>query len=202
MGVLLASAVASAQTDFGKSMSVPAGSGLNIPPSAMPSANKASIFDPVSKPGTIETDAPNINFGKPKEAFANPNEKVLEKLNAKNTEVDTAIRKDQDMGQVKTASKSVHITYRDHEFPDGDVCQVLVNGVIVMNRIYLESDAQSFDIVLLPGFNKIDFVALNQGESGPNTAEFEVYDESNKLIAGNRWNLATGFKASIIVVKE
>ena len=52
------------------------------------------------------------------------------------------------------------------------------------------------------GFNKIDFVALNQGTSGPNTAAFSVFDDSGRLITSNEWNLTTGIKASIVVIKE
>ena len=52
------------------------------------------------------------------------------------------------------------------------------------------------------GFNKIDFLALNQGESGPNTAAFTVYDENGIMITSNEWNLLTGVKASIVVLRE
>jgi hypothetical protein len=134
--------------------------------------------------------------------FVNPNADVVERLNQKPKETDTAIRRDQFMGEIKTKTHSVRVLYRDHEAPDGDVCQVLVNEVVVRPRIYLESMAQSFEIVLVDGINRIDFVALNQGESGPNTAEFEVYDEEGHLLGGNKWNLATGFKATIIVTKQ
>jgi hypothetical protein len=44
--------------------------------------------------------------------------------------------------------------------------------------------------------------ALNQGTSGPNTAAFSVYDDSGNLITSNEWNLTTGIKATIVVVKE
>jgi hypothetical protein len=61
---------------------------------------------------------------------------------------------------------------------------------------------KTFSIDLIVGFNKIDFVALNQGESGPNTAEVRVFDDEGKLVGANRWNLATGVKATYIIVKE
>ena len=47
------------------------------------------------------------------------------------------------------------------------------------------------DVKLLDSFNKIDFVALNQGESGPNTAEVRVYDDDANVMMSNLWNLAT-----------
>ena len=58
------------------------------------------------------------------------------------------------------------------------------------------------DVKLLEGFNKIDFVALNQGDSGPNTAEVRVYDDNGNVMMSNLWNLATGSKATFIVVKQ
>jgi hypothetical protein len=54
----------------------------------------------------------------------------------------------------------------------------------------------------LKGFNKIDFEALNQRSSGPNTAEFQIYDDNGGLISASQWNLGTGFKATIVVTKN
>ena len=51
-------------------------------------------------------------------------------------------------------------------------------------------------------WHKIDFVALNQGDSGPNTAELRIYDDNDILISSNQWNLATGAKATLIIVKQ
>jgi hypothetical protein len=66
----------------------------------------------------------------------------------------------------------------------------------------LETNFKSFLLTLQPGFNTIDFVALNEGESGPNTAEFKVIDDNGMTITHNYWNLNTGVKASIIIYKE
>jgi hypothetical protein len=71
-----------------------------------------------------------------------------------------------------------------------------------MGSILLEESFKGVNIELEEGFNRIDFIALNQGESGPNTAELKVYTHSGKLVGSNRWNLATGVKATYIVVKE
>ena len=61
---------------------------------------------------------------------------------------------------------------------------------------------KKLDVELIKGFNKIDFVALNQGSAGPNTAEVRVYDDQGRLMMANLWNLATGTKATFIVVKD
>ena len=191
-----------AQPDFGgKSFSLPSGSGLSVPSSPLPSTNSASIFDVDKKPGIIAAPEPNINFGKAN-PFANPNEQYLEKLNKKEGDAYTVIRKNQYMGDVKTKAGSVRVVYRDYEYPDGDMIKVLVNDVVFLPRIMLDSDKQGFELTLTPGFNKIDFEALNQGSSGPNTAQFEIYDDKGGLISSNQWNLATGFKATVIVIKE
>ena len=85
---------------------------------------------------------------------------------------------------------------------DGDLVRIYLNGEVIKTQVYLDSNFQGFEITLKKGFNKIDFEALNQGDSGPNTAEFRVYDDQKKLISGSEWNLGTGFKATIIIVKE
>ena len=55
---------------------------------------------------------------------------------------------------------------------------------------------------LSEGKNTVDIIALNQGESGPNTAEFVVYDDKGKVISSKEWNLLTGVKATIIFNNE
>ena len=68
--------------------------------------------------------------------------------------------------------------------------------------IYISTQVFQVLNFLLQGFNKIDFTALNQGSSGPNTAELRVFDDSNLLISSNQWNLSTGATATFIVVKK
>lgn len=117
-------------------------------------------------------------------------------------ESNEAYRGNQFFGEVKSKSKYVQIMARDFEYADGDRIKVLVNDVTVVPEITLTNDFKGITITLQEGFNKIEFEALNQGTSGPNTAEFRIYDDKETQISGNQWNLATGFKASIIVVKD
>ena len=84
----------------------------------------------------------------------------------------------------------------------GDLIKVEVNENIVMPAILLTEKAKGFKLDLNSGFNVVDFVALNQGTSGPNTAEIIVYDDQGKLVGTNRWNLATGVKATYIIYKK
>ena len=147
----------------------------------------------------------------PKEEFGNPGELYMKQINKnlenlKLSEKEVALRNgsttDQYFGDFKTTSKFVNVVYRDHGYTDGDIIQVRVNDDITHARVFLTGGFKGFKLDLKKGFNKIDFLALNQGESGPNTAEFKVIDDSGIVISQNRWNLATGVKATIIVVKE
>ena len=196
-----------AQPDTGRDVvKAPAGSGLVIPPDPAPSTSGStvspSIFDDnFKRPGTFTAPEINRNFGNP-EIFANPGDRQVEKLNKKHGEVATAIRKNQSYGDVKTTGSTVTIRYRDHGEPDGDLIQIFVNEGVARSSVLLDTGFQGFKLNLEKGFNKVDFVALNQGTSGPNTAEFEVIDDKGIVISSHQWNLATGFRASIIVVKQ
>jgi len=78
----------------------------------------------------------------------------------------------------------------------------MVNDEIVVQNLTLDSRFRGINLKLGEGFNKIDFIALNQGDSGPNTAELRIYDDNKNLISSNQWNLATGAKATLIIVKK
>ncbi len=109
---------------------------------------------------------------------------------------------DQYLGDVKTNAKFVGIVCRDHEYVDGDRVRIYLNGNVVEPNILLTGGYKGININLTEGFNRLDFEALNQGSSGPNTAQVIVTDEAGEIIHNNRWNLSTGSKASLIVVKE
>jgi hypothetical protein len=132
-----------------------------------------------------------------------PGLKFEKKLNNSNgVETTKVYRGNQFLGEFRTKTKEVRIVYRDHQYVDGDVIRIWVNGKVAVYEVFLNAEFQGIDLPLVSGFNKIEFEALNQGTSGPNTAEFHVYDEKSVLISANQWNLATGFKASVIMTKE
>ncbi|HAV54533.1 MAG TPA: hypothetical protein DCX41_06340 [Aequorivita sp.] len=110
--------------------------------------------------------------------------------------------KDQYLGDFKTKAKKATFMYRDHEFVDGDMIRIYVNGEIAIPRARLEGSFRGFDLPLQDGFNKVDFEALNQGTSGPNTAQLNIYGEVGNLLASYEWNLLTGNKATAIIVKQ
>lgn len=111
-------------------------------------------------------------------------------------------KSDQYLGDFKSNTEFVHLVYRDHESVDGDLVRVFVNDDVIRNQVFLGASFQSIKINMVKGFNRIDILALNQGESGPNTAEFHLYDDKGNMITANEWNLTTGVKATMIVIKE
>ena len=139
------------------------------------------------------------------EDFIDNTKYYLTRLNAQANESKKNINKfkvDMFLGEISTDGDLINIVLRDHEYPDGDIIEVLVNDKIVLPAILLSEKAVGFKLDLKAGFNVIDFVALNQGSSGPNTAEVRVYDDIGNLVGNNRWNLATGVKATYIVYKN
>jgi hypothetical protein len=146
---------------------------------------------------------PPINFGRG-EQFLDPGKQYLNRLNRRpeKEKNPNQFKVDQYLGDFRNNGKFVQIAVRDHESPDGDLIRIMLNDQEVVPQVLLLERFKTISIDLVPGFNKIDFVALNQGESGPNTAEVRVFDDEGKLVGANRWNLATGVKATYIIVKE
>lgn len=179
----------------------PVGNTMTIPNASSPSVFKlhttpqATTSKSIMEPNTMQFTNPNN--------FKNPGDIYKEKLNKKEGEDESKMfRKNQYLGDFKTKSGYAKVSCRDFGEVDGDQIRVLVNDKEIISRIFLEGEFKGFQLDLQKGFNKIDFEALNQGYSGPNTAEFKVYDDKGELISANQWNLATGFKATIIIVKE
>lgn len=134
--------------------------------------------------------------------FADRGKAIAKKLNKRDKKIEEAYKSDQYLGDFKSNAKFVRIFCRDHEYVDGDRVKVYVNDKVIQPDIMLEERFYGFAITLEKGFNKVDFQALNQGSSGPNTAEFRVYDDQGRLVSANQWNLTTGVKATLIIVKE
>lgn len=140
--------------------------------------------------------------GQAKEEPRNSSELYTDRFNKKEGVIEERFKSDTFLGEFKTGSKTIKIGCRDHEAVDGDRVRIWVNGVVIANDIFLESAFRELFFELKQGFNVIEFEALNQGESGPNTAQFVMFDDKNKLVTSNIWNLTTGVKAKVIIVKE
>jgi hypothetical protein len=106
------------------------------------------------------------------------------------------------LGEIRSNGAFVRVVCRDHEYPDGDMVQVKVNGDVIIPRLILTGGYKGFNVPLIVGGNSIEFTALNQGDSGPNTAEFIVYNDDGSLASSKKWNLLTGVKATVVVLKD
>ena len=138
-----------------------------------------------------------------KENFQNPSKEYTDRMNKKGDgEILEKYKSDSFLGQFRTGTKIVSIACRDHEAPDGDVVRIWLNDKIVVDAILLDVDFKEIYLDLEEGINKIEIEALNQGESGPNTAQFVIYDQKKGMITTNKWNLTTGVKAKLIILKE
>jgi len=146
----------------------------------------------------------NINM-EDQENFLDPGDYYLSKLKGKSLEQNkdpNKFKSNQYMGDYRIKGAKARIIFRDHEYPDGDRVRILHNDQVIQPNVLLVESFRGLNVPLVEGFNKIDFVALNQGESGPNTAEVRVYDERGNMTASDQWNLATGVRATYILVKE
>ncbi|MBF2707785.1 hypothetical protein [Flavobacterium soyangense] len=141
--------------------------------------------------------APVSDFVNPEDIFLNSN---LYKKEANTKGI--FYRRNQFLGSFKTKSFTSTIRYRDAAFVDGDKIRVYLNDKIIEPEIALDGEFKGFKIALVDGINKIDFEALNEGFASPNTAEFQVYDDKGIAISASQWNVGTGYKATIILMKE
>ncbi|MFK8266306.1 hypothetical protein [Capnocytophaga cynodegmi] len=152
----------------------------------------------------LKTPEKEINFTKKSDLIRRkidfkPNYGVL---NDHKREEYNAPKGNQFFGDFVSNGGFVNVYCRDYQAIDGDRVSILVNDKVEIHDILLLGEYNGFQINLKPGFNKIEFLALNQGESGPNTADFRVLDDSGKVIAQNQWNLATGSKAQFVIIKN
>lgn len=106
------------------------------------------------------------------------------------------------LGTVNSSTRTVKIECRDHSYVDGDRIRLYLNEQVISNNIGLKGNYYVYYINLEDGYNRIDFQALNQGLSGPNTAELKVYDDKGNLISAKEWNLPTGATATLGIIKK
>ncbi|HZW76756.1 MAG TPA: hypothetical protein VFF21_00470 [Flavobacteriaceae bacterium] len=171
---------------------------LNIPKSENPGFNLPKNNKGISDLGKEEEKPFSMIDDEYKEYKSN----IVPKYFSQDKEIKPEYGKDMYLGDFKTKAKSVTILYRDHEYVDGDRVRIFVNDEVVVNNVMLEADFRGFDLPLQDGFNKIEFQALNQGTSGPNTAQLQIRDEIGNILASYEWNLLTGRKATAIIVKQ
>ena len=115
----------------------------------------------------------------------------------------TYFQRNQNLGDIRTKSKFLILQFRDHSDVDGDVIRLIVNDEIVVHRSSLNNNFSEFKLnTEKDGFYKIDFMALNMGKYAPNTAQLKIIDDKFNVILNDKWALSTGFKATVVIIKE
>ena len=172
------------------------------------SLNKFSPKGLTSKPAKqyfryeINTESNNNDIDLSKQSnLVKPNWKIRQDFSeGKNKNSD--LNRDFFLGNIETRSNYVMIKCRDHEYVDGDRIRLMLNGSVIHPNIILNSTYYTVDIDLDDGYNNIDFIALNEGESSPNTAQLVVFDQYGNEISNKSWLLSTGYKAKLVIFKK
>lgn len=186
---------------------------VRIPPLNMP---KMPTISPEKKPSLWDIkpkeDAKPNPWDQPKERefnqqnnFLDPAERFTKKMNnslkGEGNGDYKIFRRNQYFGDFKTDSESIQVAVRDPQAIDGDYVKITQDGVVVYESIYLSGNFKTLEIKLKKGFNRIEFVALNEGNSFPNTGAFLIRDKG-QTIYQEEWNLSTGFNASFLIIRE
>jgi hypothetical protein len=200
-------AIGTSQTDIPKTQPLKIGPKPNLDIKANPTNNglrMPSVIDIGKTPNLKDSlMAPNIQMLPDRELRqAGYDMKIDPKVGEREKGNSKEHYGDMYLGDIKTTSLFVGIVCRDHEYVDGDRVKIYANGEVIDPNILLTASFKGVNLTLDKGFNRLDFEALNQGTSGPNTAQVDVYDDMGKLIYTNKWLLSTGSKASLIIVKE
>lgn len=108
---------------------------------------------------------------------------------------------DMDLGSFHTKSESIFINSFDFGRFDGDRVQMKVNGKIVQENYLLTPRIKTVEIPLAIGINRVEVIALNEGDFSPNTGYFAFFDDTATIKKGE-WMLAKGAKVIAIVVRN
>lgn len=201
----------SAQFDTGKkSVVIPAPQNLPDAPKTTTSPSKPFELPPgIKDPDAPTPDRSLLSNDNPfslqkKNEFVSPGKVYEDKLNQRGDgQQYKMFRQNIHLGDIRTTSSVVTVNYRDFgNVIDGDLIRIWVNDKVVKELVYLEGSFKGLEIKLQKGFNKVDFEAIQEGYSLPNTAEFRIDDDKGVLLASNQWALAKGFKATIVIVRE
>jgi hypothetical protein len=89
-----------------------------------------------------------------------------------------AVQADSDVGaslqNVSVSSNAINLTLRDPQFVDGDIVNVDVNGVRVLDQYITQGRQVAFPITLNSGSNTVAINVQNEGVTAPMVAEVTV----------------------------
>jgi hypothetical protein len=221
----------SAQTEFStKYKSIPAPK-FSAKPKKLPAKDiKDPTVDNLDMPGiktpnvfdnTSITPKSKFQIGEEKSKFtmstetdfANPGDRYVPKMEKDLNKAlkDAGLKEDQqplvmadvNYGDIRTSSPYFTIRCRDYGAIDGDLIKAVLNEDVIRDRLMLKAEFQEFRISLQEGINTFELMALNKGELGGNTGEFQIYDADGKFILSNYWeNFNTGVQAKFVIIRE
>jgi hypothetical protein len=178
----------------------------NNPVTVMPSIKFESTYfkEPRSKFLDGLPEIPKVGEVKNPKTYElkNPSEDYTKKFNQQLKEDGVSpelYNRDMNLGQFVVYTQQISLNSRDYGAIDGDLVRVWVNGVVVTNQIYLESQFKVLVLNLEKGINVVEIEALNYGELSPNTGQFTFYDNNKEFITNQYWNLGIGYKARILI---
>lgn len=107
----------------------------------------------------------------------------------------TRSRRNQRIGNLRTAAERVELEIRDEQVEDGDIISLQVNGAMVADRVEVTNQGRRFGVTLKPGHNRIVFQAENLGRIPPNTAVLLVHADGEQ----RKFNLSTDFERNNVL---
>jgi len=89
---------------------------------------------------------------------------------------------------------------RDNAAIDGDIIDLYLNGEKILSNYTLTSSAYGVSVKLKSGENQVTVVALNEGDSSPNTVEVSISHVTQGESVQVSQGLSTGQSASFKVI--
>lgn len=174
---------------------------LTIPKTEQVIKYEPEFFKPKSAINFVST-VPKVGESEPKRyGYKNPGDVYNKRIEKINNELEPQFVYN-NYGTYFSNTKKIKILCRDYDIMDGDMVRVLINGIPVVKNCLLGPSFQTYYVDLDENNSVIDFLALNEGDGPPNTAEFVIYDDDNVLIYSNKWSLQTGYKARIVINRK
>jgi len=160
------------------------------------------VGDYFNPPSTSKTKSSSFMAGSGKSEADDESDVLVKKyFNGKDVS-NVQLSSDFSLGTLYSTSKSVRIEVRDHSLIDGDRIRVYLNEKMLASTITLKGLYYIIHIDLLKGYNRVDIEALNEGYSGPNTAEVRIFDENGILLSEKEWNIRIGQITTLGVVRN
>ncbi|WP_238527954.1 hypothetical protein [Aquimarina agarivorans] len=169
----------------------------NLSQNAISAFNIKSIID-TENFGKEKND--DLQFGKPSDTKTYL-DVVYEPLALKTDSVDFFYG-DIDLGSFTTKAKYLYIILRDSQAIDRDEVKVVKNDKTIFSRIMLTGTFVDYRVALDEGINKIEIEAISSGLSEPVTCHIVIVDELDQKMLDQNFDVAVGFKAKLVVIRE